>query len=156
VLFASALVAASIGLAGANPANAETGIWHQSFERASQEAECEPPSDETPWQTSFSGGWVCQRHIIWADVASYPSAGCILTVSFLFDYYADFQGGFSWEAGRELYADSSCETLSVASFGDPMVYAPAGFDADSLCRQAFGTGVDTSSGTGVSDTYFCQ
>lgn len=176
MLLVPGLVVASVGFAAANPANAETGIWHQSFERASQDAECQPPSDETPWQASFSGqrewtpswaqwpndgtgGWVCQRQIIWADVASYPSAGCILALDLGFpfgDAYADFGGGFTWPANSLFYTDSSCQSVSGVSYLVPMVYAPAGFDPNALCRQAFGMSVDpTSSGT-VADTYFCQ
>lgn len=174
-VFLAVVTTVGLGLAGMNPVNAETGVWHQAFERASEEGACESPSGETPWQGSFTGqrewapswaqwpndgagGWVCERYINWANTASYPSAGCIVavTVPLLGDYYADFQGGFAWPAGRNLYSDSDCQSVSGALFTVPIVYAPAGFDPNVLCRQAFGTSVETTSGTGVADTYFCE
>lgn len=100
---------------------------------------------------------MCQRSIHWANVRSYPSAGCILTVSFfLGDYYANFGGGYFVPANYLLYTNSDCSTLSGQYFTIPIVYAPAGFDADTLCRETFGTSVSTTSATGVADTYFCR
>lgn len=85
-------------LMASSAANADS-VWYQAYERASQDAACAAPADETPWQTSFSGqkewtpswqqwanggkgGWVCQRAIVWAK--STPEGGGTAPASGLF------------------------------------------------------------------------
>ena len=99
---------------------------------------------------------MCQRSILWANVPVYPSAGCILAVVIFGNQYANFGGSFYVPANYSLFSDANCSSVSGTSFTVPIVYAPAGFDADTLCREAFGTSVKTTSSTSVADTYFCN
>ncbi len=144
-------VTASALVAGAPPAAADQ-TWVQSFERPSAQAPCTAPVDETPWQAGWvgspewtptweqwpnggTGGWTCSRSITWAfDAAAYPSAGC---VTYNGSNYLQFAGGWAISPGSDVYSDSSCTTF-LGPLGTSVVYAPAGFDALSLCREAFG------------------
>lgn len=140
------------------PAHSQTGVWHQAFERPSSDAVCEAPPNETPWQASFSGqrewtpswaqwpndgrgGWVCQRSVVWATTfgVQLPSAGCLLILTGP-NRYADFQGGFALPGSAPLYSDSGCASATGQFISNytGVVYAPPGFDANTLCQEAFG------------------
>jgi len=138
-----------------SPASAQTGVWHQAFERLSADSPCEAPEDETLWQESFSGqrewtpswaqwandgqgGWVCQRYIVWAQTQTFPSAGCILgQVLSGQDQYLNFGGGYALPTGSPVYSSADC-TGYLRGTLQPAVYAPSGYDPDFLCQTAFG------------------
>ena len=142
----------------AAPAHSETGVWHQAFERSGPDEACEAPPDETPWQDSFrgqrewtpswaqwpndgQGGWVCQRTIVWASPTGpqFPSADCLLILTGP-NNYADFRGGFALPGSAPLYSDSACTSATGQFISNytGVVYAPPGFDANTLCQAAFG------------------
>lgn len=146
----------------AAPGRSDTGVWHQAFERSGPDEACKAPPDETPWQESFrgqqewtpswaqwpndgQGGWVCQRTIKWAKPSGspFPAAGCLLVYASP-NRYANFQGGYSLPGSAQFYSDPACTTLEGSGLGDPVVYAPPGFDANALCQQAFGLPADNN------------
>lgn len=160
-----------LGLAA--PATAASGVWVQQFGRASAGAECKPPANETPWQSSFrgqrawtpswsqwpnggQGGWVCTRSVVWRT-AGFPSAGCLLT----FDdgatrAYANFNGGFSVATGAPVWiSNPSCSGVPNTTAAGSGVYAPAGFDPVALCLTAFSLTVATRT-QGTQDVYQCS
>lgn len=148
-------------LMASSAANADS-VWYQAYERASQDAACAAPADETPWQTSFSGqkewtpswqqwanggkgGWVCQRAIAWAESSGLGSsdgiaasgAGCVR----IFDPHGSYSQGewvdfapTNFLAEATVYVDSLCVlTLPTPDEYSNLVYATTFSDAQDLC-----------------------
>ena len=157
VTAASLIALAGLGLAG--PVSAE-GVWHQGYGRTSADQPCPAPSDETPWQDSFTGqrewtpswaqwmnagtgGWVCQRTIIWAQAptpASGPGCKFVDRVSDV-DLYAAFGSSATLRSGPR-YTDAACTNALEGLPWQYLLYAP-GIDtgtAIALCTAAFGIG----------------
>lgn len=138
------------------------------FEGGSMEGKC-----DTPWE------WVCGWHLIqfeydlttredfpnWcisilppeilpeelAVVAlGTPSTGCEQIVPF----YADFSGGYFVPAGLLAYAFSNCTNVSI-SIGIDLIFAPAPFDALTLCNLN-GTYSSATLFAGGTDIYVCN
>lgn len=159
------LVAASLVL---SPAAQADSVWFQSVARASASASCPDDAFGTPWQSNWdpeqrpwrpswaqwpnggTGGFTCDRQITWAKSTSpYPSAGCVRANS----WWTNFNGGWSL-ATALLYSDPDCTTPTGSSFTD-VVYSPSGWNALTLCTEAFGSAV-TSPGRFVnSDVWSC-
>jgi hypothetical protein len=59
-----------------------------------------------------------------------PSVGC---TAYYFSQYMDFGGGYFLPAGSTVYQLNSC-TTPVGTSSTARVYAPAGFDALTLCK----------------------
>lgn len=153
----AALVLAGAGLVAAAAPAAADQVWYQGFERASADAPCAAPADETPWQDSFSGqrewtpswaqwarggegGFVCERYIVWAKSGStFPSAFCVQGSPI---EWVDFRGGWSLPVGSAVYDNADCATGLEGFSGYDIVYAPAGWDPSTLCLMAFGTDED--------------
>ena len=152
------LISASL-VCGANLASADS-VQYQSYQRASQTEACVAQVGETPWQAAWgadsswkpswerwanagSGGWTCTRTIVWAktpvSVASsapvHPSAGCIALN--LNSFSINFQSGWYIPASALVYLNPTCSS-GVPALGKNVVYAPAGYDATTLCLEAFG------------------
>lgn len=83
----------------------------------------------------------------------YPSANCLYNGSH-YDDYTNFNGGWSLEVNSQVYSDSDC-TNPTLNWTTRLVYAPSGYDPDSLCNEAFGTASDGSP-TGTIDLYRCH
>lgn len=65
----------------------------------------------------------------------YPSAGCIP----YYGYFIDFGGGWQLSAGQPAYTDSLCSIAVSGGTTTPyLVYAPAPYNGDQLCMEAFG------------------
>ena len=152
----SAIAVCAVLVALSPSVSAESGVWHQAFERTSEDAACLPPSNETAWQDSFrgqrewtpswaqwanggQGGWVCQRSIVWANTANPLSVGCVLGTVDSPPFYWNFRGGFSLPVLTEAYSDPDCQVLDGGWSNWDIVYVPAGYDPEVLCQQAFGT-----------------
>jgi hypothetical protein len=92
----SALVLGAGVLVGANVVAADS-VQVQSYERASQEAECPNQPGETPWQADWgpdsswtpsweqwanngTGGWTCTRTIVWAKSSGSGSSSVTYNV----------------------------------------------------------------------------
>lgn len=170
-LAAAVLVMSGLALAGAGPATADQ-VWHQAVGRASAEAACpeSSPTDLatgwTAWRGSWeqwanhgTGGFTCTRSIIWAvetppasdiDVPAYPSGGCIRGGG---GTYVDFNGGWYVDVNSPLYTDALC--AGPASVTNDLVYAPAPYDAMTLCLDAFGR-ADNFSGPYGDGIYECN
>ena len=176
-----ALAAGALALAGATvvaPAASADSVWFQSVARASASAACPDDTFGTPWQSNWdpaqrswrpswaqwpnggTGGFTCDRQITWAK-SDYPSAGCVAYTDGSGSYYVDFGGGWSIGDGPR-YTDPACTALLV--WGSPpstgpiplyYVYAPSGWSAVDLCRQAFGLGPDGVNPAGSYGVYFC-
>ena len=155
-------------LVGATSAAADS-IQVQSYQRAGQSAACTALPGETPWLAAWGedsswhptweqwanggkGGWTCTRSITWAFFTpdtepTHPSAGCIERG---FGQYVNFQGGW-YLAAATAYEDASC----LVPIYNPLdlVYAPVGYDATTLCVEAFGPGFYEQ--FGYQDVYVC-
>jgi hypothetical protein len=173
----SVLVVVAGTLFGANIASADS-IQVQGYQRASQTEACVAQVGETPWQASWgpdatwkpgweqwankgAGGWVCTRSITWAKTPvpvgsgapAHPSAGCVYLGR---GGYLNFQGGWSLAIGALVYTDPACSLL-LGTWGYYLVYAPAGFDATTVCLEAFGVVPDAYvSRIGTSDVFTCN
>ena len=162
----SALVAVAAMVAGARVAAADS-VWVQSYQRASQSEACTAQPGETPWQASWGtdsswtpsweqwanagkGGWTCTRSITWAksDGPTFPSAGCISTGA----KWLNFGGSYFLNADSLFYDDANCINAMGTIFDS--VYAPAPFDALTLCLSAFGRAVNLQLDGG--DVYICN
>ena len=90
LVVSSALVMVTSAVVGGGSATADS-VWVQSYERSSQNAECESQAWETPWQASWGtdsswtptweqwandgkGGWTCTRSITWARTPAASSS----------------------------------------------------------------------------------
>jgi len=153
-------------LVSANGASADS-VWLQSYQRASQTEACTAQPGETPWQASWgpdsswnrsweqwpnggTGGWTCTRSITWAKSgfpSGFPSAGCISTGA----KWLNFGGSYFLNAGSVFY-DANCINAMGTIFGS--VYAPAPFDALTLCLSAFGRADNLQLDGG--DVYICN
>ena len=155
---ASVVVIGGVMVAGAAPASADE-TWTQSFQRSGPTAPCEAPRaldivwqdgwtgspDWTPtweqWPNAGEGGWTCTRSITWAHSAPppplFPAGNCVDVQSST--YYGQFNGGFSLDRSATVYADADCTVDANTTWVYYMVYAPAGFDAESLCLEAWGS-----------------
>jgi hypothetical protein len=139
-------------LFGASAASSDS-IQVQSYQRASQTEECATQVGESPWQANWgtdsswkpsweqwankgTGGWTCTRSIVWARSApAHPSAECIsLNLS---SYHINFQSGWFLPASALVYLNPTCSG-GVPAIGVSVVFAPAGYDATTLCLEAFG------------------
>ena len=161
------LVAAQAGTAEARTSDR---TWYQSIGRSGPDQPCpdSPPADAaagwSPWWSSWeqwpnagSGGFVCSRAITWAKrQVSAPSAGCVLAVTDPIVAYADFGGGYALRGGLDMPPaavpyDPACSAwIGGWAFTYNMVYAPAGYDPEDLCEEAWGfTGTPQDNGTGV-------
>ena len=139
-------------LFGATVASADS-VQTQSYQRASQTEACVAQVGETPWQANWgtdatwkpsweqwankgTGGWTCTRSIVWARSApAHPSAGCIdLSV---YSASINFQSGWFLAGSAPAYSNSTC-SVRAGSLGNNVVYAPVGYDATTLCLEAFG------------------
>ncbi len=67
---------------------------------------------------------------------THPSAGCVYNGPYYNDY-TDFKGGWSLAAPSSVYSDAGCTLFSV-TWIQGVVYAPAPYDANALCQEAFG------------------
>ena len=173
-----ALVIAAAGaltIAGAliaAPAASADSVWFQSVARASASAACPDDSFGTPWQSNWdpaqrswrpswaqwpnggTGGFTCDRQITWAKSGSvYPVGYCQGASS----RYYQFNGGWSVSGlvsdPIRFYSDSSCTSAITIGAYDFVVYAPAGYAPDVLCREAFGiAGAPTALG---GDVFLC-
>jgi hypothetical protein len=158
---ASVLLVGGMALAGASPASADQ-VWQQSQGRVSADAAC-PSSDAADLETGWSqwnksyemwmnhgqGGWTCTRSVTWAKdaiiaavedvVTPHPSGLCVLYVRAFIgpDYYLNFAGGWSLPPRSTGYTSADCTTGAELSTGLWTVYAPDGFSAETLCREAF-------------------
>ena len=148
-------------LLGANSASADS-VQVQSYQRASQTEACVAQVGETPWQANWgtdstwkpsweqwankgTGGWICTRSITWAitplltpaisGAPARPSAGC--TALNLNSYSINFQSGWFLPASALVYLNPICSN-GMPAIGVSVVYAPAGYDATTLCLEAFG------------------
>jgi len=166
VIASTGLILLAASAAG-QPATAG-GTWYQSVGRASADAPCPEPTFGTPWQSNWdpdeqpwrpswgqwmnggTGGFTCDRSITWARPL-YPSGQCQGSGSIWFQ----FAGGWSYEnvyGTWDHYTSSSCTTTTPGA-GYQVVYAPPGFDASTLCREAFAI---TSAPTALGgDVYVC-
>lgn len=173
-------LALTTAVAIAAPAAQARSSWFQSVGRASATAPCPDPSFGTPWQANWNpreqewraswgqwmnggrGGWTCDRTITWDPWTRYPSARCVAFVDGSGAYFVNFGGGWSIGSGPR-YTDAAC--TSLLAWGNPsstgpinlfMVYAPAGFNASQLCREAFPTETNNVSAAGSDGAFFCQ
>ena len=160
-------VLAIVALGFTAPAHAD-GIWYQAYGRTSADQACPAPADETPWQDTFTGqrewsaswarwmngntgGWVCDRTIIWAGQTppSAPAptgAGCqLVETDFGGFVYADFGTSMTLASGP-WYSDAACTTTLGGSWSELLYYSGgAQPTAAALCTAAFGgthTGAD--------------
>ena len=167
-------------LAVAAPAAQARSSWFQSIGRSSAAAPCPNASFGTPWQANWDpseqhwrpsygqwmnggrGGWTCDRTITWDPQTRYPSAGCVAYVDGSGTSFVNFGGGWSVGTGPR-YTDAAC--TSLLAWGNPsrtdpidlfFVYAPAGFDASALCREAFPAETGIVSAAGSAGEYFCR
>lgn len=166
-----ALGGLALGSSLATSANAETGVWHQSYERASAQAECPAPEGETPWQDSYSGqrewtpswaqwanggtgGWVCNRNIVWAQVvvSNCQFVGALAEV----DYFAQFGGGWSAPAGSPQYTDPSC-SVAGGTLGQYFVLASSETQANARCAETDPNYIDGNSARlSGTDVWICN
>ncbi|MCB9455686.1 MAG: hypothetical protein H6671_06860 [Anaerolineaceae bacterium] len=85
-----------------------------------------PPLPEFP-KVVYSGGGV-----------SYPSGGCMaFPTGHVPNGYVDFSGSYFLDNDQTYYDDAACTHDSGWLKGQLIVYAPAGYDAPTLCRLAF-------------------
>lgn len=151
---ATVMMTAGAGImVSAAPASADQ-VWTQSFERASADAPCTAPADETPWQEGWveadkewkptweqwpnggKGGYTCTRSITWAlDTVATPFAFCVQGSS---NEWVNFNGGYSLPFGAPVYGLADCSGFTSQA-GFDIVYAPSPFDPATLCLEAFGT-----------------
>ncbi len=142
-------LAGGLLVAGAAPASADQ-VWIQSFERASADAPCPAPADETPWQEAWGpdkiwqptweewanngkGGWTCTRSIRWA-LDGVTGLGCVQVTTI--PEYVNFNGGWFHALGDPAYADADCSGPGFSSLS--VVYAPAPYDASARCTEGAG------------------
>ena len=177
---ASVAVLAGAALSGASPASADE-IWHQGIERAGERAACPKSSGDelasgwsewapswAEWANNGKGGFVCERANVWArsgggDVtlapvaprSGYPSGvGCV--DANLGEDFVNFLGGFYLPAGATIWKNNSCTTPRGATYSNPRVYAPAGFDASALCQEFAGPSYTYTSGPWGNNNYECR
>jgi len=105
------------------------------------------PTWESPWQDSYTGqrewtpswaqwpnggtgGWVCNRNIVWAQVvvSNCQFVGTLADV----DYYAQFGGGWSAPAGSPQHTDPSC-SVPDGTLGQFFVLASSQTQANARC-----------------------
>jgi hypothetical protein len=67
----------------------------------------------------------------------YPSGGCVYNGSYYNDY-TDFGGGWWLFKGPNIYIDADCTVPAGQPWLIDIVYAPAPYDAEALCQEAFG------------------
>lgn len=144
---AAALVLMSAGAVAAMSPVAADEVWVQGFQRSGPDAVCQAPADETPWQDSFrgqrewtpswaqwanngTGGWVCQREIVWAKSGSTPG----MCISIGRDGWVLFDSSGAAPIGAPRYGDAACttpsgpalETALVAAVDEPQALTACG------------------------------
>lgn len=81
--------------------------------------------------------------------AQYPSAGC---VSYHSGNYVNFYGGWALSTSYPLFTNANCTNEYADSILGPvlgsgrLVYAPAPYDANQLCQEAFGSNAASNYG----------
>lgn len=91
-------------------------------------------------------GWYVRNHrdtgeIIpewcgYARLPAYPSAYCARPGNG--NYYVNFDGGWWLAAMVQIYFDAACEDMIQAQVGNNYIYAPPPYNAEALCKEAFG------------------
>ena len=136
LVVSSALVMVTSAVVGGGSATADS-VWVQSYERSSQNAECESQAWETPWQASWGtdsswtptweqwandgkGGWTCTRSITWARTpASSGSSGSSAPSYALGDIGPGgglvflISGGLTYEMARKTWSGGAADPTTA-------------------------------------------
>lgn len=165
---AAALLVAGTGVAVATPAAASTDqVWVQAVGRSTTDSPCpmntaaEDAAGWTPWSPSYgqwmnggTGGWVCQRSIVWARGSDpRPPTTCVRGNSATF-------WAFTSDAlppGTTAYAEDTCTTPGVLSTPKWAVHAGSDQAAQAICDVRDPGGVAHNPGFGASaEFYYCE